>query len=64
MKQEPELFECKPLRAKLSAMGCLVNRVTAMAYVKFPNIGPGLLKPCLSCKIGRRVRAILPPEGE
>jgi hypothetical protein len=55
-----EPFECVPLRAKLSPLQCLVNRVKALALVKYPGIGPRELRPCLKCEVGRRVRAYLP----
>lgn len=60
---KPELFECKPLKARLTPLACLTNRLKAMALLQFQNIGPGLLRPCVKCPTGRRVRAYLPGDA-
>lgn len=60
MVEGPKLIKCERLRAKLTPMACLVNRVKAMVLKEYPNIGPGILTTCLRCDIGRRVRAYLP----
>ena len=55
-----QLIECVRLKAKLSPMACLQNRIRAMTLSSLVNIGPGPLKVCLGCEIGWRVRAYLP----
>jgi hypothetical protein len=57
---EPKLIECVKLRAKLSPLACLANRLKAIALKEHPNIGPGVLTVCLKCQTGRKVRAYLP----
>lgn len=56
----PTLIECVKLHARLTPMACLQNRLTALAYARFPNIGPGLLTPCVKCEVGRKIKAFLP----
>jgi hypothetical protein len=59
-----QIIDCGPLKAKVSPLQCLTNRIKALVLWTYPNASPGLLQPCLTCPVGKRVRAYLPNEGE
>ena len=63
MNEEPQIIECERLKARVSPLQCLSNRLRALVLSEFPNIGAGMLKPCRTCPTGRRVRAYLPEGG-
>ena len=60
MNEEPQIIDCERLKAKLSPLACLTNRIRAMTLSSLIHVGPGPLKVCLGCEIGWRVRAYLP----
>jgi hypothetical protein len=59
-----ELFECERLKARLTPLGCLQNRLKAVISEAAEWGAPGFLKPCLTCPIGRKIRAYLPKEDQ
>jgi hypothetical protein len=59
-----DLFECALLKASISPLQCLTNRIKAMTLKNYPALGTGYLGACLRCEIGRQVRAYLPGPPE
>lgn len=60
--EDPRLFECEHLLARISPRQCLFNQAKAATLQEhFRSLG--LLWPCLKCEKGRRMQVYL-PEGE
>jgi hypothetical protein len=59
-----QIIDCQPFKAKLTAYGCLCNRIKAAVLEDHLHGNPGPLKICLRCPVGKKVRAYLPGDDQ
>jgi hypothetical protein len=59
-----QIIDCQHFKATLTAYGCLCNRIKAAVLEDHMHGNPGVLKICLTCETGRRVKAYLPGDDQ